>query len=136
MELNKQQEVKKIISEWTGWDMDVLEGSQNLRNELDVDSLDMVEMVMDCEKQFNIVVLDEEIAKVNTVDDFVELINELRERQDSKSEDRMEQQMNDFIEQSYNMTNGYPDESEQIYHAKKGFKAGWEAKGNYNKKIK
>lgn len=43
-------------------------------SDLEVDSLDLIEIVMSLEMQFNICLDDEEIKQIKTVNDIVELI--------------------------------------------------------------
>lgn len=43
--------------------------------DLDVDSLQRVELVMDLERYFDIRIEDEEIENINSVDELVELLN-------------------------------------------------------------
>ena len=46
----------------------------DLRDDLQFDSLDCVEAIMDLEKEFDITVPDEEAEKCRTVQDVVELV--------------------------------------------------------------
>lgn len=48
--------------------------------DLGVDSLDMIEIVMDIEKEFGLKVKDEEIPEIKTVGDLVDKVEEMRKR--------------------------------------------------------
>lgn len=48
--------------------------------DLGVDSLDMIEIVMDIEKEFGLKVKDEEIPEIKTVGDLVDKVEEMRRR--------------------------------------------------------
>lgn len=51
-----------------------LKGDTNLLNELGLDSVDLVEVIMDIEDEFDIAIEDEDIQAVKTVNDLVALI--------------------------------------------------------------
>ena len=51
--------------------------NQGLYSDLNLDSLAVVEIVMLCEKEFAIRIEDEEIVKLKTVDDLVNLIDKI-----------------------------------------------------------
>jgi len=55
-------------------DVKNIQPSSDLRKELNLDSLQSITMVMDLEKEFDIQVADEEIPKLITVQDIVDLI--------------------------------------------------------------
>lgn len=44
--------------------------------ELKIDSLDLVQLVVDAESKFNISIDDEEITKIEKVSDFIEIVKE------------------------------------------------------------
>jgi acyl carrier protein len=47
----------------------------NFRNDLAIDSLDQLEIVMECEKSFNVFIKDEIADKIRTVGDLVNTIH-------------------------------------------------------------
>ncbi len=68
-----QKKVKGLISEQLGVD----EGELTLESsfeDLDADSLDIVELVMSLEEEFNLEISDEEVEKIKTVGDVVRYI--------------------------------------------------------------
>lgn len=48
------------------------------KNDLGFDSLDEIELIMECENEFDITISDNEAEKIKTVNDAVELINHLK----------------------------------------------------------
>ena len=46
----------------------------NFRDDLDFDSLDEIDLVMDCEREWNISIAEEEVEKMKTVQDLVDYI--------------------------------------------------------------
>ncbi|HET6990255.1 MAG TPA: acyl carrier protein [Bacteroidia bacterium] len=53
-----------------------LTGSEHLINDLKIDSIDVIEIMLDIEKAFDIHVEDNEIGKLVTLNDLTELICE------------------------------------------------------------
>ena len=66
--------VKKIIIEKLGCDEAKVVESASFVNDLGADSLDVVEFVMEVEKEFNVEIPDEEAGKLQTVGDAVKYI--------------------------------------------------------------
>ena len=66
--------VKKIVSEKLGVDKARVTENAVFTTDLGADSLDVVEFVMEVEKQFNITIPDEEATKLTTVGDAVKYI--------------------------------------------------------------
>lgn len=67
--------VKKIVSEKLGVPEAKVEEKSAFVNDLGADSLDVVEFVMEVEKEFNITIPDEEATKLKTVGDAVKYID-------------------------------------------------------------
>lgn len=67
---------KDIFQEVTGLDPDLLELDQNIVYDLDVDSLTMVEMAVEAEDQYDLIIRipDEVLAEMQMVIDFVNYI--------------------------------------------------------------
>lgn len=59
--------------------IDNMTGNTNLLDELGLDSVDLVEIIMDIEETFEISIADEEIQQVKTVNDLVALIKSKQE---------------------------------------------------------
>ena len=72
---NIAERVKKIVVEHLGVEPDkVVEGASFI-DDLGADSLDIVELVMEFEKEFNIDIPDEDAEKLRTVGDAVAYLN-------------------------------------------------------------
>jgi len=69
--------VKEIVAEQVGMYPDDIKLAQNLRDDLGADSLDEVEIVMACEDEFGIEIPDELAERCKTVEDIIDLINEI-----------------------------------------------------------
>lgn len=72
-----QEKIIKIIAEKLDVDASKITMETRLVEDLGADSIDVVEMVMAFEDEFNISLPDEEIAKMKTVKDAIEYINSL-----------------------------------------------------------
>jgi acyl carrier protein len=68
--------VKKIIVEQLGVDEAEVTMEASIQDDLGADSLDLVELVMAFETEFNIDIPDEEAEKIKTVGDAVRKIDE------------------------------------------------------------
>ena len=66
--------VKKIVVEKLGVNEATVTEAAAFVNDLGADSLDVVEFVMEVEKEFNITIPDEEATKLTTVGDAVKYI--------------------------------------------------------------
>ena len=69
------EQVKKIIVEKLGVKPEDITEDKTFVNDLGADSLDVVEFVMEVEKEFNITIPDEEATKLATVGDAVKYID-------------------------------------------------------------
>ena len=72
------EEVKAILVDLLGVDADQITMGSRFREDLEADSLDIVELVMALEDQFNVEVSDEDAQKITTVEDAVSYINTLK----------------------------------------------------------
>ena len=66
--------VIKVVAEKMGVDEDGISSDTRFTEDLNADSLDTVELVMDIEDEFEIAIDDEEAGKLQTIDDVVEFI--------------------------------------------------------------
>ncbi len=69
------EKVKKIVIEKLGVPEDKVTEDAKFINDLGADSLDVVEFVMEVEKEFDITISDEDATKLNTVGDAVKYID-------------------------------------------------------------
>ena len=65
------EKVKDIIEKELGVERDKLTGDASFIEDLGADSLDIVELVMEFEKEFNIDIPDEDAEKLRTVGDAI-----------------------------------------------------------------
>lgn len=81
MSLTKEQifdKLKPIIADKLNQDEKIVTMTSNFRDDLSADSLDTVELSMEFEKEFKISILDEDLEKIQTVEDAIKCIqNEL-----------------------------------------------------------
>ena len=66
--------VIKVVAEKTGVDEDGISSDTRFTEDLNADSLDTVELVMDIEDEFEIAIGDEVAGKLQTIGDVVEFI--------------------------------------------------------------
>ncbi len=66
--------VKQLIADQLGKAVDEITEDKEVVKDLGADSLDVVEMLMSLEEEFNITVPEEEAVNIKTVGDIVKLI--------------------------------------------------------------
>ena len=70
------EKVKAILSEQFDVEEDSITPDTNLSEDLEADSLDVVDLLMSIEDEFEIEVPDEEIENIKTVGDIVKFIED------------------------------------------------------------
>ncbi len=73
-----EQKVKKILAEQLGVDENMITPETNVATDLGADSLDLVEILMSLEDEFNISIPDEKIAEIKTVAQIVTYIQKAK----------------------------------------------------------
>lgn len=73
--LSTFDQVKKIVKEQLGVEEDEIQMSSTFVDDLGADSLDIVELIMAFEEEFNIEIPDEKAEKIKTVEDVVKYID-------------------------------------------------------------
>ncbi len=68
------EKVKKMLAEQLDADEAELTMETNIAKDLDADSLDVVELLMTIEDEFNIEIPDEEIENIKTIGDLTDYI--------------------------------------------------------------
>ena len=69
------EQVQKIIADQLGIDENKITPESNLIDDLKADSLDIVELVMNLEEEYNIEVPDDELPKLQTVQGILDFIS-------------------------------------------------------------
>lgn len=70
--MSVEDKVKKIIAEKLSVDLDEIVPSASFADDLGADSLDLVELIMSMEEEFDIDIPDEDAEKILTVQDAIE----------------------------------------------------------------
>ncbi|TVR22238.1 MAG: acyl carrier protein [Anaerolineaceae bacterium] len=71
-----EERVKAIVAELLGVDEERVTSNANFRDDLEADSLDLVELIMAFEEEFGGEITDEDAQKIETVGQAVEYITE------------------------------------------------------------
>ena len=66
--------IKEIVVEVAGIDANLIEMEKKFSDDLEVDSLSMVEVIVASEEKFDVKIPDEEVTKMTTVADAVNYI--------------------------------------------------------------
>ena len=68
--------VKHLIAENLGINLEEVRNDADLMEDLGADSMDITELAMAMEKEFDIELPDEDLEEISTVQDCIELIND------------------------------------------------------------
>ena len=77
--MTKQEIIRKVndlVVNKLAVEDDIIKEGANLESDLGADSLDVVELMMDVEKDFGIVIPDDEVGGVKTVGDIYNIVEE------------------------------------------------------------
>lgn len=68
------EKVKELVAEQLGVDKSTIAENSNIIEDLGADSLDVIEMLMTLEEEYEITIPDEKIGQIKTIGQIVELI--------------------------------------------------------------
>ncbi len=77
MAKNVEQEIISIIADVAGFDEDQITPETNIIQDLDVDSIKAIEITVSIEKKFKVSIRDEDVPKIVSVKQAVELVEKL-----------------------------------------------------------
>ncbi len=72
--MSTEDKVKKIIAEKLSVDIDEVVPDASFVDDLGADSLDLVELIMSMEEEFNIDISDEDAEKITTVKEAINYV--------------------------------------------------------------
>ena len=70
------EKIKAILSEQFDVEEDQITGDTNILEDLEADSLDIVDLIMSIEDEFEVEIPDEDVEELRTVDDAVKYIEQ------------------------------------------------------------
>ncbi|PIR18251.1 MAG: acyl carrier protein [Deltaproteobacteria bacterium CG11_big_fil_rev_8_21_14_0_20_49_13] len=73
--MSVETKIKDIIAEQLGINEDDIAPESSLSVDLGADSLDIIELVMALEEEFEMEIADEEAEQLDTVNDFIEFVS-------------------------------------------------------------
>lgn len=71
-----EQRIRPLIAEQLGVEETKVNRSANFVDDLNADSLDLVEMIMSLEEEFKLEISDDDAEKIHTVGDAIDYIQE------------------------------------------------------------
>ena len=75
--MTNKERIAKVISEELRIDKDKIVPEANVFDDLNFDSLDSVQVILEIEREFDIETTDEEIDSIQTVQDIIDLVENL-----------------------------------------------------------
>ena len=77
MTMNIEQEIVSIIADVSGFDESEITPETNIVQDLEVDSIKAIEITVAIEKKFKVSIRDEDVPKIVSVKQAVELVEKL-----------------------------------------------------------
>jgi acyl carrier protein len=75
-----ESKVKEVLAEYFGITEEQVHPESHIYNDLGADSLDQVDVIMQCEEYFDIDIPDEEEAKIQYVKELIDVIEKLKNK--------------------------------------------------------
>lgn len=75
--LSQEETIFRLIAEQFSVPVKEINIDMHLVNDLNADSLDSIEIIVECEKEFDIEIDDDDLENIQTVKDIVYLVQEL-----------------------------------------------------------
>jgi acyl carrier protein len=75
--MDVEKEIVSIISEISGFEEEEITPEKNFYKDLEIDSIKAIEITVAIEKRFKISVRDEDVPNITTVEQAVEMVNQL-----------------------------------------------------------
>ena len=72
------ERIREIAADRLGVDEGEVTPEASFREDLEADSLDLVELIMELEEQFGMEIPDEEVEKITTVEEAVDYVDQHR----------------------------------------------------------
>ncbi len=72
------EQVCKMLAEQLGIDASVIKPESEVVKDLGADSLDVVELLMTLEDEYNITLPEEDVESIKTVQDIVDMMNKIK----------------------------------------------------------
>jgi len=69
------EDIKRVLVEAINVDENDVKPEANLKDDLGIDSLAAVELALELETEFDVRIEDDELAKLETVQDIIDIIN-------------------------------------------------------------
>lgn len=74
---NIEKDIIAIISDVSGFEPEEIKPDTNFANDLEIDSIKAIEITVAIEKKYKISIRDEDVPKIVTLKDAVDLVNDL-----------------------------------------------------------
>ena len=71
-----EEKIKEIVERYLGMDPSDYTNESKFVEDLSCDSLDMVELVMECEREFGIYIPDDAVESLKTVQNLIDYVKE------------------------------------------------------------
>ncbi len=77
---NIENRVKKIVSDQLNIKLEDINNEKSFVNDLGADSLDVIELIMALEEEFDVEISDDKAEKINNIQSAIDCINSLKNK--------------------------------------------------------